>query len=158
MAGGAWPVGIYAMRTIFAYMRYLCTYKPRQLYVVHGPLTQIRKIAGCACAGKARRSRHASRHVRDTHAVMHVGIAISRWRRKRSWHSWRIRNPQFYLSGERSMARHCCADIYIWHFPPVVYKTETRWDISCDSVHAWHAIEYGVLATHKVDRVLLNSK
>ena len=44
---------------------------------------QIRKIAGCACAGNARnllpatageRVRHASRHVRDARAVMHVGI------------------------------------------------------------------------------------
>ena len=45
---------------------------------------QIRKIAVCACAGNAgnvfpvtagRRSRHASRHVRDARAVMHAGIA-----------------------------------------------------------------------------------
>ena len=45
---------------------------------------QIRKIAGCACAGNARnvlpatagwRSRHASRHVRYAHAVLHAGIA-----------------------------------------------------------------------------------
>ena len=40
--------------------------------------------SGCACAGNAgnvlpvtagKRSRHASRHVRDARAVMHVGIA-----------------------------------------------------------------------------------
>ena len=45
---------------------------------------QIRKIGGCACAGNAgndfpatvgKRSRHASRHMRDARAVMHVGIA-----------------------------------------------------------------------------------
>ena len=45
---------------------------------------QIRKIAGCACAGNAgnvfpapadKRSPHASRHVRDARAVMHAGIA-----------------------------------------------------------------------------------
>ena len=45
---------------------------------------QICKIAGCACAGNAgnvfpattiKRSRHASRHVRDARAVMHAGIA-----------------------------------------------------------------------------------
>ena len=44
---------------------------------------QIRKIGGWACAGNAgdvflvtdgKRSRHASRHVRDAHAVMHVGM------------------------------------------------------------------------------------
>ena len=45
---------------------------------------QIRKIAGCACAGNAgnvfpadagQRSRQASRHVHDARAVMHAGIA-----------------------------------------------------------------------------------
>ena len=45
---------------------------------------QIRKIVGFACAGNAgivflptagKRSRHASRHVRHTRAVMHTGIA-----------------------------------------------------------------------------------
>ena len=49
---------------------------------------QIRKIAGCACAGNAgnvfpatagKRSRHASRHVRDARAVMHAGIANYRF-------------------------------------------------------------------------------
>ena len=47
-----------------------------------------RKIAGCACAGNAGnvfpvtagwRSRHATRHVRDARAVMHVGIANQRF-------------------------------------------------------------------------------
>ena len=47
------------------------------------------------------RSRHASRHVRHARAVMHVGIANPRWRGKRSWHSRRMRNPQFYVSGKR---------------------------------------------------------
>ena len=74
---------------------------------------QIRKIVCCTCAGNAGnvfprhrlqrkttsyRSRHASRHVRDTRAVMHVGIANRRWRGKRSR---RMRNPNFYVSGER---------------------------------------------------------
>ena len=45
---------------------------------------QIRKNCGCACAGNAgnvfpavgdKRSRHASRHVRDARAVIHAGIA-----------------------------------------------------------------------------------
>ena len=76
---------------------------------------QIRKIAGYACPGNAgnvfppptsketaiKRSRHASRHVRYARAVMHVGLAIPRWRRKRSRHSRRMRNPQFYVSGKR---------------------------------------------------------
>ena len=32
---------------------------------------------------------------------MHVGIAKPRWRGKRSRHSRRMRNPQFYVSGKR---------------------------------------------------------
>ena len=64
---------------------------------------QIHKIAGCACAGNTGnvfpatagyRSRHASRHVRHT-----------RWPGKRSRHSRRTRNPQFYLSGKRPMVQ-----------------------------------------------------
>ena len=35
---------------------------------------------------------------------MHVGIANPRWRWKRSRHSRRMRNPQFYVSGKRPMA------------------------------------------------------
>ena len=34
---------------------------------------------------------------------MHVGIANPCWRGKRSRHSQRMRNPQFYVSGKRSM-------------------------------------------------------
>ena len=32
---------------------------------------------------------------------MHVGIANPRWQGKRSWHSRRMRNPQFCVSGKR---------------------------------------------------------
>ena len=46
------------------------------------------------------RSRHASRHVRHTRTVMHVGIANRRWWGQRSWHFWRMHNPQFYVSGK----------------------------------------------------------
>ena len=49
------------------------------------------------------RSRHASRHVRHARAVMHAGIANPRCRGKRSRHSRRMRNPQFYVSGKRPM-------------------------------------------------------
>ena len=45
------------------------------------------------------RSRHASRHVRDARAVMHVGIAHLRWRGKRSRHSRRMCTRNFtYLA------------------------------------------------------------
>ena len=46
-------------------------------------------------------SRHASRHVRHARAVMHAGISILWGRGKRSRHSRRMRNPQFYVSGKR---------------------------------------------------------
>ena len=51
------------------------------------------------------RSRHASRHVRDARALMHVGIANPRWCGKRSRQCRHMRNPQFYVSGKRPMAR-----------------------------------------------------
>ena len=50
------------------------------------------------------RSRHASRHVRDARAVMHVEIANPWWQGKRSRYSWRMRNMQFFVSGKRPMA------------------------------------------------------
>ena len=52
---------------------------------------------------------HSSRHVRDVRAAMHAGVANyigflwNRWWGKRSWHSRRMRNPQFYVSGLRLM-------------------------------------------------------
>ena len=79
---------------------------------------QIRTFAGCACAGNvgnvfspppilkiitSQLSRHALRHVRDAPAVMHVGIANPQWRGKRSRHSRRMHNPQFYVFGKRPM-------------------------------------------------------
>ena len=78
---------------------------------------QIRKIAGCACAGNAGNDFPAtdfqgnrelaipatSRHVRHARAVMDVGIASPRPRGERSRHSRRVRNPRFYLSGKRPM-------------------------------------------------------
>ena len=75
---------------------------------------QIRKIAGCACAGGTRnvssitagwRSQHALRYVRHACAVMPGlltgGFLWSRWWGKRSRHSQRICNPQFRVSGKR---------------------------------------------------------
>ena len=38
---------------------------------------------------------HASRHVPDARAVMHVGITNPRWQGKRSRHSRSMRNPRF---------------------------------------------------------------
>ena len=65
-------------------------------------------------AGK--QSRHASRHVRDARAVMHVGIAKLQRRGKRSRHSRRMRNPKFYVSGKRPIGvKNIVYDsIYVW--------------------------------------------
>ena len=49
------------------------------------------------------RSRHASRHVRDAHSVIHVGIIKPQRRGKLPRHSGRMRNPQFHVSGKRPM-------------------------------------------------------
>ena len=58
-------------------------------------------------------------------AVMHIGIANPRWRGKRSRHSRRMCNPQFYVSSKRPMETNlfttkllhgqylvCCCDGY----------------------------------------------
>ena len=47
---------------------------------------------------------------------MHVGIANPRWRGKRSRHSRRMHNPQFYVSGKRPMAVYHQVIIYEWFF------------------------------------------
>ena len=58
-------------------------------------------------AGK--RSRHASRHVRNAcvpwcmPGLLTSGFLWSRWRGKRSRHSRRMHKPQFYVSGKRPM-------------------------------------------------------
>ena len=66
---------------------------------------------------------------------MHVWIANPRWRGKRAWHSRRIRNPQFCVSGKRPIVqpipalyllliqlilmitKHWCIRLYLqtWH-------------------------------------------
>ena len=84
---------------------------------LHGPLTRYVKLRVVHAPGMpgtfsppttstetaSKRFRHASRHVRDACAVIHVGIANSRWRGKRSQHPRRMCNPQFYVSCKRSM-------------------------------------------------------
>ena len=74
---------------------------------------QIRNIAGCACAGNAGNVFPATA---VTDPDMHHGTCVthvpwcmprsltsdflwSRWRGKRSLHSWRVRNPLFCVSG-----------------------------------------------------------
>ena len=78
---------------------------------------QIRKIAGCACAGMpgtfSPPLRVSDADMYHGTCVTHVpwyltgsltsGVLWSRWRRKRSWHSQCMHNPQFYVSGKRPM-------------------------------------------------------
>ena len=87
----------------------------------HGPLTRYVKLRIAHAPGMpatfsppstskendSKRSRHAFRHMRHARAVMHVGITNPRWRGKRSRHSRRMRNPQFYVSDKRPMG--------VWH-------------------------------------------
>ena len=75
-------------------------------------------------------SRHASRHVYDRYltmgflsdsghvgVVMHAEMADPRWRGKSSRRSWRMRNPQFYVSDKRSIGSIC-------------YRISTPWLLS----------------------------
>ena len=85
---------------------------------------QIRQIASCACAGNAgsvftrhRLQRkplvsfpgmhHSTCIAHLPWSMIHVEIANPRWREKRSLHSRRMRNPQFYESGKRA------TDVYV---------------------------------------------
>ena len=93
----------------------------------HGPLARYVKLRVAHAPGMSRtfftlptsketaskRSRHASRHVRDARAVMHVGIANPRWRGKRSRHSRRMHNPQFYVSGKRPMTQRYALYVFL---------------------------------------------
>ena len=56
---------------------------------------QIRKIAGCACAGNTGKVFPATDFEgnRQARAFMHVEIANLRWQGKRSRYSRRMRNP-----------------------------------------------------------------
>ena len=78
------------------------SYQIVKLWVAHAPETpRAFSQPPTSKETTSQRSRHASRHVCHTRAVMHVGIANPRWQEKHSRHSWRMRNPQFYTSGKR---------------------------------------------------------
>ena len=94
---------------------------------------QIHKIAGCACAGNAGNVSPPSRvsdpdmHHHGT-CVTHVpwcmpgsltsGFLIwSWWLGERSWHSRRMRNPQFYVSGKRPMVECIVCWISLYNVP-----------------------------------------
>ena len=54
----------------------------------------------------SKRSWHASRHVRDARAVMHVGIAYLRWREKTFPAFSAHAHPQYCVSGKRPIATY----------------------------------------------------
>ena len=88
---------------------------------------QIRKIVGCACAGNVGNVFPATDP--DVHhgtCMTHLpwcmpgsltsGFLWSRWRGKRSRHSRRMRNPQFYESGRRPMTSFKVVAKMFWNF------------------------------------------
>ena len=66
-----------------------------------GPLTRLQREPLISDSGTHHRSCGA--HLRHARAVIHIGIAYSRWRGQRYRHSRRMRNPQFYKSGKMPM-------------------------------------------------------
>ena len=91
------------------------------VYPTQWAFCQIHKIAGCACAGNAGNVLGVSdpdmRHgTRVTHVPwcmpgsLTSGVLWSRQWGKHSRHSWRMHNPQFYVSGKRPiLTRFHCA-------------------------------------------------
>ena len=87
------------------------------LWTPHGPLIRYVKLRVAHAPGMpgtfyppptlkettSKRYQHVWRHVRPTHAMVHVGIASLWWRGKRSQLSRRVGNPKFYASGKRPM-------------------------------------------------------
>ena len=73
---------------------------------------QRRKIVGCSCTGNAGNfslpprvsDPDVTRVPRCMLGSLTSGFLWSRWRGKRSRHSRRMRNPQFYVSGKRPIA------------------------------------------------------
>ena len=81
----------------------------------------------------SKRSRHASRHMPDACAVMHVGIANPPWRGKRSQYSRRMRNPQFHVSGKRPMQQPAHAFCRVYYHPS--RQPATHWVNFYDLLH-----------------------
>ena len=91
----------------------------RQHLHIHGPLTRYANGPGMpgTFSPPPRFSNPDMHHVRHVPLCMpgslNSGFFRSRWREKRSWHSRRMRNPQFCVSGKRPMEGYhpdsaCC--------------------------------------------------
>ena len=94
---------------------------------------QIRKIAGCACAGNAGNVFPVPLCMSGS---LTSGFLWSLWRGKRSRHSRHMRNPQFYVSGKRPMPQWglwCqiagleLAHLTVWHLCCAVSLSESVW-------------------------------
>ena len=66
----------------------------------HGPYVRYVKLRGCACVGNAGNVTHVPWCMPES---LTSSFVWSRWRGRRSWYSRRMRIPQFFVSGKRSM-------------------------------------------------------
>ena len=103
--------------TIFHIVR--CVFDNDLTTPIHGPLARYAKLRDAHAPGMpgtfSPPLRISDPDMHHGTCVTHVpwcipgsltsGFLWSRWRRKRSRHSMRMRNPQFYLSGKRPMHR-----------------------------------------------------
>ena len=91
----------------------------------HGPLAKYVKLGVAHAPGMPGAFSPPSRSVAIPACVTHVpwcmpgsltsGFFWTWWRGKRSRHSWRMRNPQFYVSGKRSIElRYLCWELVGW--------------------------------------------
>ena len=71
--------------------------------------------------------RHHGTCVTHARAVMHVGIANPRWQGKRSLHSRRIRNPEFYVSDKKPIQVFICFIYPYQSWLPHWHLANPRW-------------------------------
>ena len=110
------------------------------MYGLQWASCQIRNIAGCACTGMPETfsppSRFNDPDMYHGTCVTHVpwcmpgsltsGCLWSWWRRKRSWHSLRMRNLNFYVSGKRPI---CWGVILCWR--KLLLSKIRPWSLQC---------------------------
>ena len=117
------------------------------------------KIAVCACAENAETfsppPRVSDPDMHHGTCVTHVpwcmsgsltsGFLCGRWREKRSRHSRRMRNPQFYVSGKRPMGLHLCKIRFLplWTTP----FDEKKWQKITDSQRSLKECMFSLLVS-----------
>ena len=112
---------------------------------------EIRKIAGCAWVGNAGNvfppSRVSDRDMQPDPCVTHVpwclpgsltnGFLWRLWQGKRSRHSRRMRNPQFYISGKRPIYRLPVGSFIKWATPSHLYDITYYWRVLSSMHWLW---------------------